>query len=115
MKAFLKSLDTGQLSKMRIVAYRDTKFRNRIDSYDVLFNPENLKDKKIQEFSTGNSTNGSSAQTVTYKGAGPSNFDLKLFFDGTGIISTESVESQIEKLLQLVFKVNYIGKPSFVS
>lgn len=111
----LQTLDSGQLAKMRIVAYSDAKFRNQISSYDVLFNPENIKDKKVQQFSTGNSTNGSSSQTVTYKGAGPSNFDVKLFFDGTGIISDEPVESQIERLLQLAYNLNGdIHEPNYL-
>jgi len=115
MERILKAMETGKLAKMRIAAYRDAKYLNYIDSYSVLFNPDNIKDKKEQQFSTSNSTNGSSAQTVTYKGAGPSNFDVVLFFDGTGIISNEPVERQIERLMQLVYKLNGdIHEPNYL-
>jgi nucleoid-associated protein YgaU len=103
------------LAKLRIVGYRDSKYLELVSSYSVLFNPEKIKDEKVQQFSTSNSTNGSSSQTVAYKGAGPSNFDVVLFFDGTGIISLEPVESQIERLLQLAYKVNgKIHEPNYL-
>ena len=105
----------GQLSKMKIVAYADANYSDTIGSYDVLFNPENISDKKEQQFSTSNSTNGSSAQTVTYKGVGPANFEVTLFFDGTGIISKEPVESQLQKLRRLVYDFNGdIHEPNYL-
>lgn len=106
---------TGELTKMKIVAYSDPDYLDKIGYYDVLFNPENIKDKKEQQFSTSNSTNGSSAQTVTYKGVGPSNFDVVLFFDGTGIISKEPVEDQIKKLKDLAYDFNGdIHEPNYI-
>lgn len=105
----------GILTKMKIVAYSDPDYANNIGTYDVLFNPENIKDKKEQQFSTSNSTNGSSAQTVTYKGVGKSNFDVVLFFDGTGIISAEPVEDQLDKLKKLAYDFNGdIHEPNYL-
>jgi len=105
----------GQLTKMKIVAYSDADYSDNIGHYDVLFNPENITDKREQEFSTGNSTNGSSAQTVTYKGVGSGNFDVVLFFDGTGIISQDPVEDQINKLKSLAYDFNGdIHEPNYL-
>lgn len=105
----------GELIKMKIVAYSDPEYANYIGEYDVLINPEVIKDKKTQEYSTTNSTNGSSAQTVTYKGVGGSDFDLVLFFDGTGIISSKEVEIQIQELKSLAFDFNGdIHEPNYL-
>jgi hypothetical protein len=106
---------SGKLTKMKIVAYSDPDYNAQLGSYDVLFNPENIQQKKEQQFSNSNSTNGSSAQTVTYKGGGSSNFDVVLFFDGTGIISNESVEDQIGKLKKLTYDYNGdIHEPNYL-
>ena len=106
---------SGELTKLKIVAYSDPEYASYIGEYDVLINPEGLKDKKSQEYSTSNSTNGSSAQSVTYKGVGSSDFDLVLFFDGTGIISNEDVEVQINELKQLAFDFNGdIHEPNYL-
>ncbi|MDN3663817.1 hypothetical protein ACFFU1_17790 [Algibacter miyuki] len=100
---------------MKIVAYSDPEYAHTVGNYDVLFNPENIKDNKEQQFSTSNSTNGSSAQTVAYKGVGSSNFEVKLFFDGTGIISAEPVEDQINKLKKLAYDFNGdIHEPNYL-
>lgn len=105
----------GKLSKMKFVGYSDANYLHTLGHFDVLFNPENLSVKKEQEFSTSNSTNGSSAQTVTYKGVGPSNFDVTLFFDGTGIISKEPVANQLQKLKKLAYNYNGdIHEPNYL-
>lgn len=106
---------SGKLTKLKFVAYSDPEYSSQIGEYDVLINPEGLKDKKSQEYSTSNSTNGSSAQTVTYKGVGSSDFDLQLFFDGTGIISTEKVEDQINEFKNLAYNFNGdIHEPNYL-
>ena len=105
----------GKLSKMKIVAFSDPDYFDQVGSYDVLVNPENVKDKKEQEYTNSNPTNGSSAQTVKYKGAGESHFDVKLFFDGTGIISKEPVESQVKKIKDIAYSYNgKIHEPNYI-
>ena len=105
----------GKLTKMKFVAYSDANYTHTLGHYDVLFNPENISSQKEQEFSTSNSTNGSSAQTVSYKGVGPSNFDVVLFFDGTGIISKEPVNDQLKKLKKLAYDFNGdIHEPNYL-
>lgn len=106
---------SGELTKMKIVAYSDPEYRSSIGEYDVLVNPENIKDNQEQQYSTSNSTNGSSAQTVSYKGVGQSTFDVVLFFDGTGIISTENVEDQLQELKDLAYNFNGdIHEPNYL-
>lgn len=105
----------GEFTKMKIIAYSDPDFSKKIGDYDVLFNPENFHVKNSQEFSTSKSPNGSSEQTVKFKGAGQDEFELNLFFDATGVISTQSIEDQISKVKDLVFNFNGdIHEPNYV-
>lgn len=81
----------GKLTKMKIVAFSDPECSDNIGFYDVLFNPKELTRES------------------------PSNFDVMLFFDGTGIISKEPVNDQIQKLKNLVYNFNGdIHEPSYL-
>ena len=108
-------IDLGILTKMTIVVFSDPDYRYLVGTYPVRFNPESINNKKEQEFSSSNSTNGTSAQTLTYKGAGPSTFDVKLFFDGTGIISSIPVQLQLMALKKLAYDFNGdIHEPNYL-
>ncbi|MEQ3656383.1 MAG: hypothetical protein ABNH00_11005 [Dokdonia sp.] len=100
---------------MKIVAFSDPDYFDEVGSYDVLVNPENIQDKKQQQYSSNSDVNGSSSQTVKYKGAGPSDFKVKLFFDGTGIISKEPVDKQLKKLKDIAYAYNgSIHEPNYL-
>lgn len=94
------------LTKMKIVAYKDPDFTSRLGEYKLLVNPENFKQKNEQQYSTAETTNGSSAQTVKYKGSGTALFELLLFFDGTGVLNKTKVDDQIKEVKDLVYKFN---------
>lgn len=105
----------GKLTKMKIVAFRNPDFTNnsKEGEYDVLVNPENYKVKN-EQYSSSN-TIGSSTKTEKYKGGGPWSFEIKLFFDGTGIISNEKVDKQIKQLKDLVYRFyGDIHEPNFI-
>jgi len=105
----------GELTKMKIVAYKDPDFSSRLGEYDVLVNPENYKLKNEQQYSTNDTTIGSSVQTSKYKGGGTGLFDLVLFFDGTGIISKSKVDDQIKEVKNLVYQYNGdIHEPNYL-
>lgn len=96
----------ANLTKMKIVAYKDPDFTSQLGEYKLLVNPENYKQKSEQQYSTAETTNGSSAQTVKYKGSGTGLFELMLFFDGTGILDKTKVDDQINEVKDLVYKFN---------
>jgi len=105
----------GNLTKMKIVVYKDPDFSSQIGSYDVLVNPENYKVKNEQQYSSSNTTNGSSVQITKYKGGGQNLFEIILFFDGTGIISQEQVDTQIQEVKDLVYQYNGdIHEPNYI-
>jgi len=105
----------GELTKMKIVAYKDPDFSSQLGDYDVLVNPENYKQKNEQQYSTNDTTIGSSVQTSKYKGGGSGLFDIVLFFDGTGIISKNKVDDQIKEVRELVYQYNgNIHEPNYL-
>jgi len=105
----------AEMTKMKIVAYKDPDYSSQLGEYDVLVNPENYKMKKEQQYNTADTTDGSSAQTAKYKGAGTGLFELILFFDGTGIISKDKVDDQIKQVKDLVYRYNGdIHEPNYI-
>ena len=103
------------LTKMKIVAYSDPDFSSQIGEYDLLVNPENYKVKNEQQYSSSDTTNGSSVQITKYKGGGSNLFEIVMFFDGTGIISTDKVDDQIQKVKDLVYEYNGdIHEPNYL-
>ncbi|AOW20709.1 CIS tube protein [Urechidicola croceus] len=104
----------GKLTKMKIVAYKDPDFSSKLGDYDVLVNPENYKAKAEQQFAP-TKTIGSSEQTQNYVSGGASLFEMILFFDGTGIISTKKVDTQIQEVKDLTYKFNGdIHEPNYL-
>ncbi|WP_372948271.1 hypothetical protein [Mariniphaga sp.] len=105
----------GELTKMKIVAYKDPDFSSQLGEYDLLVNPENYKFKNEQQYAVTDTVNGSSAQTVKYKGGAAGLFELALFFDGTGVITDEKVDDQIKKAKDLVYTYNGdIHEPNYL-
>lgn len=105
----------GELTKMKIVAYSDPDYTDKVGEYDVLVNPENYKVKNEQQYSTTESTIGASAQTAKYKGSGSGIFELNLFFDGTGVITKDKVDDQIKEVKDLIYQYNgNIHEPNYL-
>jgi hypothetical protein len=105
----------GELTKMKIVAYKDPDFSSMLGEYDVLVNPENYKQKNEQQYSTNDTPIGSSVPTSKYKGGSSGLFDIVLFFDGTGIISKSKVDDQIKEVKDLVYQYNGdIHEPNYL-
>jgi len=105
----------GEMTKLKVLAYSDPEYSSQVGEYDALVNPENYKIKKEQEYNTGDTTDGSSAKTARYKGSGNSYFELILFFDGTGVITNDSVETQINQVKDIVYTYNGdIHEPNYI-
>ena len=105
----------GELTKMKIVAYKDPDFSSQLGEYNLLVNPENYKFKNEQQYTVSDTTNGSSAQSVKYKGGIAGLFEIGLFFDGTGVITDEKVDDQIKKVKDLIYSYNGdIHEPNYL-
>ena len=106
---------TGELTRMKIVAYENPDFSRQIGQYDVLVNPENYNQKLEQQYTSNSTTNGSSAPNIKFKGSSAQIFDLLLFFDGTGIISNKRVDDQIKEVKELTYRFNgNIHEPNYI-
>lgn len=105
----------GELTKMKIVAYKDPDFSSLLGEYNLLVNPENYKVRDEQQYAVSDTVNGSSAQTVKYRGGAAGLFELALFFDGTGVITDEKVDDQIKKVKDLIYTYNGdIHEPNYL-
>ncbi|TVP46483.1 MAG: LysM peptidoglycan-binding domain-containing protein [Mongoliibacter sp.] len=108
-------MDTGKLTKVKLVAYKKPDFTDKVGDYDVLINPEKYSDKSELKYSTNSSPVGSSAETVKFRGAGSNIFNMDFFFDSTGVITDEPVDRQIDKLKALIYSYNGdIHEPNYI-
>ncbi|SIN80175.1 CIS tube protein [Algoriphagus halophilus] len=108
-------MDTGKLTKMKLVAYKEPDFSGQIGEYEVLVNPEKYKDKSEIKYSTVLSPIGSSYESTKFRGAGPKVFTMDFFFDGTGILNSEKVDLQIQNLKDLIYTYNGdIHEPNYI-
>lgn len=78
---------SGKLEKLIITGYKDTKLQKMVSSYSVLINPDQIVVEKKVEFHKSD-TSGKSSGQLRFKGVAPLKLNLKLLFDGTGIIQT---------------------------
>lgn len=108
-------MDSGKLTKMKLVAYKKPDFSDKVGEYDVLVNPDKYNDKSELKYSTNSSPLGVSAETVKFRGAGSKLFNMDFFFDSTGVLSEEPVDDQIDNLKELIYSYNGdIHEPNYV-
>jgi LysM repeat protein len=112
---------SGELTKMKIIAYSDPEFNTKVDEgeFTTLVNPEsyifNYKIEVQEEQAPG-----TSASAIKFNKAKPEVLDFEFIFDSTGIIqgssSTENgVIDDVEKLKKVALK--YEGenhKPNYL-
>lgn len=79
-------MSSGQLLKMKLVAYDDIGFTTQSgDSYEVLINPESYALTYASETSD-KSAQGSSESITSFNKRSPQSLTFKFLFDGTGVI-----------------------------
>lgn len=105
----------GKINKMNFVAYKDPDYKQELGKYEVPVNPEKVSKKGKLQYSTNTNPIGSSAETVKFKGAGPSTYQFNFFFDGTGVISKKPVDQQVEEVKNLLYSYNGdIHEPNYI-
>jgi hypothetical protein len=108
-------MDSGNLTKMKLVAYKKPDFTDQVGEYDVLVNPDKYRDRSELKYSTNSSPLGISAETVKFRGAGTKFFNMDFFFDSTGVLTTQPVDDQIDELRGLIYSYNGdIHEPNYV-
>jgi len=103
---------TGELTKLRIIAYSDEAFKNEIGDgeFITLINPDkyafSYKIEQNEDQASGTSTNAPKFNKIL-----PENLDLNFVFDRTGAIKTsraseDGIIGDIEKFKKVVFDYN---------
>ncbi|MGA2823050.1 MAG: hypothetical protein ABSE72_05940 [Bacteroidales bacterium] len=85
-------MDTGQLKKMKIIAYEDKDFKTKAsppNEYEVLVNPESYALSYVI-LSNEETTQGKAISTSSYNSGTPQTLTFKFLFDGTGVIRSGS-------------------------
>ena len=105
----------GKINKIKLIAYKDPDFKDKLGDYEVLVNPEKTVKKGSVNYSTNTSPVGSSTDTVKFKGGGSEKYEFNFFFDSTGIFSTRKVDDQVNELKNLMYTYNGdIHEPNYI-
>ncbi|WP_139229133.1 CIS tube protein [Algoriphagus aquimarinus] len=100
---------------MKVIGYKESDYSAEIGEYEVLVNPDNYKDKAELRYSSNSSPIGTSMESVKFRGAGAHEFEINFFFDGTGVMTKQKVDDQINQLKSLIFTYNGdIHEPNYV-
>lgn len=108
-------MDSGKLTKMKLVVFKKPDFSDKVGEYDVLVNPSKYSDKSELKYSSNSSPLGVSAETVKFRGTGSKFFNMEFFFDSTGVLTDQPVDQQIDELKDLIYTYNGdIHEPNYV-
>ncbi len=112
-----------KLAKLKIEAYSDVK-RGKPDligSFEAMFNPESFSRKYEIVYGENQGLN-TSGNAVNYSRSAPTELNLKLILDGTGVneigilkSGMKKVSERVEELLDLTFRMNGdIHEPNYL-
>jgi len=118
-------MNDGKLQKLKLIAFPSSEFKDseKGEEYTVLINPENYNEKISIEWDDKQAS-GTSNKNRKFKSIKPSDLEIQIVFDGTGIIpdapkneenEIASAKEQINKFEEIV--LNYDGdhhKPNHV-
>ena len=113
-------MSTGGLKKLRIEAYSDDKFQDKVSGgdFETLVNPENYTIAYKPEYEEQQGQ-GTSATQPKFLRIAPQDLTLELLFDSTGVFEdsdlTNGIISRIEDFKKLVFEYDGdIHKPRYL-
>ncbi len=113
-----------KLERLKIKAYSTRKrgSGDLIDEFEAMFNPESFKQKFAIVYGKNQGYN-STGQKVGYARSKPTDLNLKLILDGTGVneiglvslFSKKKVSDRVKQFLDLTFRMNgAIHEPNFL-
>jgi LysM repeat protein len=115
----------AKLAKLKIEAYSSRRRRasDLVGTFVAMFNPGSLQRAFAIEYGKGQGYN-STSKKLNYTRSGPSELNLTLLLDGTGVeelgvndeTGGQKVSGRIKKFLNLTFKMNgKIHEPNYLS
>ena len=111
-----------KLEKLKIKAFSDRQRRAEVGTFEAMFNPESFKQSYEIVYGRGQGI-GSSDQSAVYSQNNPSDLNLRLVLDGTGVHEmgivqlggTATVRERVDRFLELTFNMNGdIHEPNFL-
>ena len=105
----------GKVTKVKLIAFKDAEYKQKLGEYEVLINPDKVTKKGQLNYSTDMTPIGSSANPVKFTGGRSEKYEFNFFFDCTGIISSKKVDDQVKEIKDLMYTYNgYIHEPNYV-
>ncbi|MBD2199388.1 MULTISPECIES: CIS tube protein [Calothrix] len=113
---------TGELSKVKIQAYKDKRFENKHGEFDLPINPEQLSQSFKVEYDAAQDI-GAQGNDLQYKCTKPEEIKLEFTFDGTGVVPIKGkpntfykdVGKQVQELLNVVYTMQSdTHRPNFL-
>lgn len=111
-----------KLEKLKIKAYSDGERQSSVGTFEAMFNPETFKRTYEIVYGRGQGM-GNSDQTAVYSRSEPSDLNIKLLLDGTGVhemgvmqlVDQPTVPERVSKFLDLTFTLNGdIHQPNYL-
>jgi len=111
-----------KLERLKIKAYSDRARKKSVGDFEAMFNPQSFKQKFAIVYGKKQGYN-STGQEVDYARSKPSDLNLKLIVDGTGVdqigiislFKTKKVSDRVKEFLDLTFRMNgKIHEPNFL-
>lgn len=106
---------TGELKKLKIEAFKQIDYREKIDEFSVMFNPATYSQKHEVEYeeAQGQGTTGSTQKFGRIK---PQEYSFEFVFDGTGTSApVTEVADDINRFLEVTGRINSeIHRPNFL-
>lgn len=96
--------NTGELKKLKIISFKDPKYENRDDEFEVMFNPQQYS-LKYQIESDAVQGIGTSGSEPSFKKIKPQDLSLDFTIDGTGASGQYTdVPKKVSKFLDVAYK-----------
>jgi nucleoid-associated protein YgaU len=112
-----------KLEKLKIKAYPNNKRNSaeRIGTFEAMFNPTSFQQKYAIQYGKNQGFN-STNKKVNYARSKPTDLNLKLILDGTGVhemgilrLRQKTVSERVEQFLKLTFRMNgKIHEPNYL-
>ncbi|MEB3357916.1 MAG: LysM peptidoglycan-binding domain-containing protein [Synechococcales bacterium] len=113
---------TGELAKVKILAFKDKNYNQKVGEFELPINPEQFTQTFKSQYDRQQPA-GSSGNDPEYKYTVPETISLNFTIDGTGVIpakgnagtSQADVAGQVAELLKVVYVMNSTThKPNFL-
>ncbi|WP_017326311.1 LysM peptidoglycan-binding domain-containing protein [Synechococcus sp. PCC 7336] len=115
-------MDTGELTKVKIIAFKDKKYSDKLGEFDLPINPDRFSQSFKIEYDEKQAT-GSQGSDPKFKFTKPEELKLNFTFDGTGVVPVKQggdtfhkdAIAQLQSFLSIVYSMNEAThKPNFL-